>query len=376
MDSHLTSRQYRKLAEGLLENAIGAPKEQKQDFIRSAIAYLVYARAQDEQPPSTSVPDSSETKNPDETEDQFRQIQQLIKQAIEVPTPDGLESFLDFTTSFRRLSVWNARMAYIQRPGARTIATEYEWKTVKRFVLPDAVPIIILWPFSPIRFVYELEDTGPLIDREAIQDPFAVKGELDPKFLSSLLAGLKKQKRFKIKIEPRRQGSSLAGSAATQGTLPIGPSLDSGNRIGEFAQENAATSPQSRIGRIPVYRITVNDRLEPKEQFVTIAHELGHIFCGHLGACAPGVANDEESGWQDRAWLSKHEKEVEAEAVAYLVGARTGVIAASAEYLKTHAARADMRTIDIDLIVRAAARIERLAKIHYGSMKFSDASKR
>jgi len=53
-----------------------------------------------------------------------------------------------------------------------------------------------------------------------------------------------------------------------------------------------------------------------------------------------------------------------------LVGARAGVIAASAEYLKAHASRADIAKIDMDLVVRAAARIERLAKIHYGSMKF------
>jgi hypothetical protein len=42
-------------------------------------------------------------------------------------------------------------MAY-QRPGARVIASEFEWQTVGRCVLPDAVPIIILWPFSPIHF--------------------------------------------------------------------------------------------------------------------------------------------------------------------------------------------------------------------------------
>jgi hypothetical protein len=44
----------------------------------------------------------------------------------------------------------------------------------------------------------------------------------------------------------------------------------------------------------------------------------------------------------------------------------------SAAYLKAHAQRADMKKIDLDLIVRAAARIERLAKIHYGSMAFSE----
>jgi antirestriction protein ArdC len=110
--------------------------------------------------------------------------------------------------------------------------------------------------------------------------------------------------------------------------------------------------------------------LEPKERFVTIAHELGHIFCGHLGECTSRTSKDEESGWPDRTRHGKHEKEVEAEAVAYLVASRAGLVAASAEYLRVHASKADITAIDIDLVVRAAARIERLAKIHYGSMTF------
>lgn len=130
MTSALTSQQYRELAEGLLKNAIDAPEGKKQEFIRVAIVYLAYARAQDEQSP-TSAFDSMESRNPDDAESQYRQIRQLIKQALEVATPDGLEKFLEFTTSFWRLSIWNARMAYIQRPGARIIAdvTEVESST-------------------------------------------------------------------------------------------------------------------------------------------------------------------------------------------------------------------------------------------------------
>jgi hypothetical protein len=78
----------------------------------------------------------------------------------------------------------NAQMAYIQRPGARVIASEFEWKREGRSVQPDAIPIIILWPRSPIRFVYELEDTGPPIDRAEVNDPFAVVGQLHPKVLT------------------------------------------------------------------------------------------------------------------------------------------------------------------------------------------------
>ena len=85
---------------------------------------------------------------------------------------------------------------------------------------------------------------------------------------------------------------------------------------------------------VPSYRVTFNDRLNPMQRFITIAHELGHIFLGHLGECASGKGNDDESGWPDRRYLGKNEEEIEAEAVAYLVASRAGVIPASAQYIK------------------------------------------
>jgi IrrE N-terminal-like domain len=301
-----------------------------------------------------------------DTEGTRGQIRQLIKQALENPTPEGLERFLEFATRFRRLAVWNARMAYIQRPGARAIASEFEWVRAGREVLPDAVPIIILWPFSPIRVVYELADTGPPIDREQFNDPFAVKGQLRAGALSQLISNLKKEKTFKVVVELRRQGFDRAGSAARTAS-PSSPGA--GTPIGTFARENSKTTGGGQeVG--PSYRIVINDALAAKEQFVTLTHELGHIFCGHLGGCkAPGREED-ESGWPDRCSLGTHEKEIEAEAVAYVVSGRAGLIPRSAEYLRIHAQRADMGRVSEDLIVRAASRIERLAKIHYGKMLF------
>jgi hypothetical protein len=304
------------------------------------------------------------------------QVRQLIKQAIDSPTVESLADFLDFTTRFRRLAVWNARMAYIQRPGARVIASEFEWQSVGRHVLPDAVPIIILWPFSPIRFVYELADTGPPIDREDIKDPFAARGEFRPGMISALESSLKKQKHFKVKIESRRHGFSYAGSAAAQDILPFiqsaSGSLAADSIIGKFAGDNSRSAADAKKQGVPSFRITVNDRLQPAERFVTIAHELAHIFCGHLGPCSSRTGKEEESGWPDRRSVGHPEKEVEAEATAYLVASRAGLVTRSADYLKTHAKRANMTSVDVELIVRAAARIERLAKIHYGSMAFSE----
>ena len=74
-----------------------------------------------------------------------------------------------------------------------------------------------LTPFSPIRFVYELADTGPPIDREKIGDPFAATGVFKANMLRTLIAELLKQKKFRVEVEYRRHGFHSAGSAASQG---------------------------------------------------------------------------------------------------------------------------------------------------------------
>lgn len=304
-----------------------------------------------------------------------QQVRQLIKLALENPTADEFVQLLDFSHRFRRMAVWNARMAQIQRPGAAAIASEFEWKSVGRHVLPDAVPIIILWPFSPIRFVYEFSDTGPPIDRDKLGDLFAVRGSFKGQMLSRLIAKLAVQKTFRIIVEVTREGFHRAGTAAGQGTLPgmapPGLSTDGTAPIGRFAAANAQSAAQPGAAGIPVYRIRLNDRMTEAERFVTLAHELGHIFCGHLGPCqSKSGGADEESGWPDRRRLANAESEVEAEAVAFLIASRAGLVSASAAYLAPHAKKADMSLVDVDLITRAAARIERIGKISHGTMRF------
>ena len=166
MDPHISPEQRRKLAVGLLKSAIQAPPEQKEGLIHAALLNLTSADSGEVQqgaPPGEAAADDHEL----DLADARAQVRQLIRAALEAPSPEELASFLDFADSFRRLSAWNAYMAYIQRPGASIIASKYEWETVKREVKADAIPIIVLWPRSPIRFVYELADTSPEIDRAA-----------------------------------------------------------------------------------------------------------------------------------------------------------------------------------------------------------------
>jgi len=93
--------------------------------------------------------------------------------------------------------------------------------------------------------------------------------------LSSLVSNLNKAKTFKVAVEFRRQGFHYAGSAATQGTLPgiaNGElSVSDQSAIGQFAAANAVMTDAPGTSGVPAYRVTLNDRLNEKEGFVTLS---------------------------------------------------------------------------------------------------------
>ena len=336
----------------------------------NALAHRIAAYGTDqssEQAPLDAIADER-----DRNESRY-DVLQLLKCAMEAPTADQFLDFLEFVKRFRRLSIWNARMAYIQRPGAAALATEAEWAAHGRWVKSDAAPILILWPFGPTAVVYELADTLPPVDRATFNDPFAVEGCLPAGVLDVVSKNLSRQKHFQISISYPRLGHSLAGTAAAHGlSMLSGTFLDGlpDNTVSD--QGEASTTSAADTKGAPRFQVRLNDRFSLEEKFVTLAHELGHIFCGHLGGCKATKETEdaEQGGWPDRRGLGRNEREIEAEAVAYLVASRAGVAARSAEYLRPYLKVVEPEALDIDLVVRAAARIDRLAKLSHGRMRF------
>lgn len=260
-------------------------------------------------------------------EDCASAIDGLFQQALMTAGAGAFDQFLDFVRKFKGLSVYNAMLVRVQRPGAAAVASRRQWYEQGRFVMPDAIPIVILQPFGPVRFVYEIGDTeGDEIPGERQLSLFA-EGALPNKVYENTRKAAEK---YGIKVmETDQYGTLLAGTAAG---IRVSPELDRSEK----------TLP---------FRVKLNAKHDLPTRFATLAHELGHIYCGHVG-------RDRKGRWPDRSHLPVELHETEAEAVAWLVCQRNGVEARSKEYLSSLIARVDLTQVSLYAIFEAANRVE------------------
>ena len=255
----------------------------------------------------------------------------LFHEAIQARGLRVMDEFLEFVRRFNRFSAFNVMLIEMQRPGATAIGSRAQWLAIGRRIKPGAIPIAILWPFAPVRWVYELNDTYGREVPPHTADPFAVMGAPPGASWSATLDGADRRG---VRVElTGRWGKRFAGIA---GALHV--------------TTDAATLP----GRTRRHRwlVQINEQLDAGARLATLAHELGHIYCGHLGAHPEGF-------WPDRSGTLRHgQREMEAEAVAYLVCTRLGLEVRSAEYLKHHVTPENLLAISKRLIIEATNRIE------------------
>ena len=265
-------------------------------------------------------------------EDCAAAIDLLYQQALNLDQGNGFSAFQAFTTKmsrFSNLSAYNAMLVMVQCPGAIAVGGRRQWAAINRVVKPDAIPIVVLQAFGPVRFVFELNDTeGADIPGEKMSTLFAEGVISDKQYNQTKAACIK----YGIEvIETDQYGTLLAGTAAAINLLP--------------------EKLQSIVKDAPRYRIKVNAKHDLPTRFATLAHELGHIFCGHLGG-------DFKGRWPDRSHLTHAQCELEAEAVAWLVCQRTGISPRSKEYLSSLATPEHIRAISAYAIFEAANRVE------------------
>jgi len=278
-----------------------------------------------------------------------KEIADLFKDVLEYRDSEKFKELLQFCVKLNTLGSYNAMLVKMQCPGAKYVLSRQRWTEYNRRLIPNARPLMILAPFGPVSFVFDISVTEPMPDRpvyrdeffEHLSDPFEAKGELNPKeyetFLSNLkFCGIKKEFVYHYSNEQ-------AAQIMRYDSEPI-------IEVMKWKRE------------IPLrfylkYLLSINGQSSMETTFVAICHELAHMFCEHIEA----PVERGEPLWKKRE-LEENQREFEAETVAWLITRRHGIEdSRSVEYLADYVDRdGKIPIVDVSIIMSAVDRIEQL----------------
>lgn len=256
-------------------------------------------------------------------------LDQLLADSKVYESTDSYRALLAFVVRLRNVAPFNAMLLQLQKPSLTYAASAHDWKVrFNREVKEDARPLLILWPFGPVATVYDVLDTFDPHNSQQGGLPediasFFATGEITKERINRFV-GLLAKKRIELRCID--QGDASAG---------------------QIRLEKSGKDDKDKT-----YLIKLNRNHTPATQFTTLAHELGHLFLGHLGP-------NKLLSAPNRVSLAHAIQEIEAESVAYLVCERNGVKTKSETYLANFVA-SGLSANDLDLyrITHAAGHVE------------------
>jgi hypothetical protein len=275
-------------------------------------------------------------------------IDELVAEARQYRTSAAYAELLEFVARFRSYSPFNAMLVHVQLPGATFVAPAHRWRCkFLRRVRPGARPLVILQPRGPVMFVYDVSDTEP--EQGAPELPGGVRMPFEATMRRSVVDVMRptiaNARRDGVRVTFVPAGSQSAGQV--RGAAP-GLTM-------EFA---VGRPPDVRPTNVPIrYELEVNSGHAELVQFTTLVHELGHLYCGHLGRPkAPWF-------WPDRRDLDRETAEFEAESVNYLVCKRLDSEARLPPYLAGFMSKQlEIPSLSLMRVLTAAHEIEQMGK--------------
>lgn len=249
----------------------------------------------------------------------------LADSKLYTQSKDYLE-LMRFVVRLRNFAPFNAMLLQIQKPGLSYAASALDWKECfGKYPKQGARPLIILWPFGPVAFVYDVMDT---------------EGKDLPKDVNAFFASGPIEEDQMISFMPLVRKKNIEWDWIDAGD---------NNAVSIRVVKRAATPKESTQ-----YKMLINRNHAPAVQFTTLAHELGRLFLGHLGP-------DQRLNVPRRPHMDHAQRELEAESVAYLVCERNGVTSKSETYLRRFVdENTVLGTSDLYQIMRAAGQVETL----------------
>lgn len=253
---------------------------------------------------------------------------------------EEFKNLLEFVGKFHYLAPYNAMLVEMQLPSAKFVFPGKKWREYGRRITPNARKLITLMPFGPVQCMFDYSDTEPVEGAEVKGEAELIemyenrvkhtKGEIDPDKFEQLVENLPS---YGIYLD-----ESLQAANSCYGYI-----IHYAHDIMILVNRNNMQKIKSR------FILSLNSRLSKTDKFLTICHELGHLFCRHLF-----YRRDLERK------TSIIEREFEAETVAWLMAKRHGVSNPSEKYLSWYGKDGKIPLCSMDYIMKAVTEIEKM----------------
>lgn len=256
----------------------------------------------------------------------------------------SLLQLLERMARFRAYGPYNALLVALQRPKARHVLTPRAWKGCNREVKAGAAPIVLLRPFAPVVYVFDVADTRVIrgkVDR--LPAACAEEGEAKPTSpVPEALVG--------------RLLARLPWWGIRHETLPTGPAETGELYLAEPVEPEIPVFVRGGdvVSWRPAYVLGTRVDVGPTERFTALVGALARLFCHHL-RCGY------ERGWGGGRELSADVELFEVDLVVWLVCRRRGV--ASSVYgrlAQTLATNEPTPEFNPDIVLEAVSEVERM----------------
>lgn len=200
--------------------------------------------------------------------------------------------------------------------------------------------MVILRPFGPVAFVYDIADTEGEPFPPQLIDPFYAEGTVTKSEIDYFASSMRN---CGIVYKEMELNENLAGYTSI---------IDSSVKIKYNDKDTLLLQP---------FGMTVNMNKNPSTKLATIYHELGHLYCGHLEWA--GLSKTKWKNIPQRYTLPLNSMEFEAESVCWLLCERQGINNPSAAYLRGYLdANEATPDISVETVLKAVAQIEIIYK--------------
>lgn len=273
----------------------------------------------------------------------YESVNLFFREALQVKKTTEYYRFLDFIAKFPKHAPFNNALVFFQNPKCSYYATASEWHELNRIIKPDSRPMLIMWPFRPVEFVFDIDDTdGQPVDLKWLYW-WKTSGVFTESIFNVTYENCKRLKIPLVRKNPRdyfrQAGFQTAGQAVLQ--------FDGSQKIVLHPRYNEPSA----------------------DAYSILCHEIAHHLLGHLGSIEIKLEDKKKALFQNRRHIPENIKEIEAETVAWIVLSHHGLENNSEKYLAMYIHNeVELQKLEISLLLTLANKIKEMG---YGKVNWN-----